>query len=112
LPLSAFDFTAMKNLEIMQAQGIAGPENAFHVRDAVTGEIFATCKGSRRVNQFETERRAKVFAAAPPMRDALEAIATQAALTARTFPNAPGRGDWLQVERIARAAILKAEGGK
>ena len=39
---------------------------------------------------------------------ALQAIATQAELTARTFPNAPGRGDWVTVERIAREAIARA----
>ena len=40
---------------------------------------------------------------------ALKMIEAQAQLTAKTFPNAPGRGDWLRVQSIAREAIAKYE---
>lgn len=44
------------------------------------------------------------------LRETLQVIADHATLTARTFPNAPGRGDMLAIERMAREAITNAEG--
>lgn len=104
-PLLAFDFTAMKNLEIQQAQGIAGPENAFHVRNPDTGEIFATCKGSRRVNQFETEERARMFAAAPELLQIAKAYRN----LLKTM--ASSEGEVATFEHV-EGVILRAEGGK
>ena len=56
----------------------------------------------------EEQANARLIAAAPDLLDALRAIASQAAMTLETFPNTPGRGDWANVKRIARAAITKA----
>jgi hypothetical protein len=39
--------------------------------------------------------------------DALRAIRTQAELTARAFPNAPGRGDLLAIAQLAQDVIDK-----
>lgn len=52
---------------------------------------------------------AQLIAEAPAMFDALTAIATQAELTARTFPNAPGRGDVSEIAQIARNALARAK---
>ena len=41
---------------------------------------------------------------------ALQHIATQAAKTAKAFPNAPGNGDWKAVEAVALDAMAKAKG--
>lgn len=74
-----------------------------------------------RDNRAENEANAVLIAAAPEtaaerdrlreevreLREALGAIATQAATTSKTFPNAAGRGDWLNVEQIARAVLAK-----
>lgn len=45
---------------------------------------------------------------ADQLRSALTVIAAQAELTARTFPNAPGVGDWRTIAVVARNAIAKA----
>jgi len=42
---------------------------------------------------------------------ALVAIKTQAEVTATTFPNAPGRGDFFAIARWAQEAVTKAKGG-
>ena len=42
-------------------------------------------------------------------RQALEQIAANCELTARTFPNAPGRGDTLENSRIALIALAQSE---
>ena len=58
----------------------------------------------------EAWRNAELIAAAPEMLAALNAIKTQAEFSAATFPNAPGRGDFLAIARWAGEAIAKAEG--
>ena len=57
----------------------------------------------------EREANARLIAAAPEMLAALIAIKTQADFSANTFPNAPGRGDFLAIARWAEAAIAKAK---
>lgn len=54
------------------------------------------------------EANARLFAAAPELHAALMAIATLAALAAKTFPNAPGRGDFQSIGAQAAAALAKA----
>ena len=50
---------------------------------------------------------AELIAEAPCLLQALIAIKTQAELTALTFPNAPGRGDLLNIAKIAFDQIYK-----
>ncbi len=58
----------------------------------------------------ERDANRRLIASAPHLLDTLKAIEHQANLTARTFPNAPGHGDWLRVQRFVASAIAKAEG--
>ena len=60
--------------------------------------------------QAEINANARLIAAAPELLAALIAIKTQAEFSATTFPNAPGRGDFLAIARWAGEAIAKAEG--
>lgn len=64
---------------------------------------LATCYG------FRKEQNARLIAAAPEMLAVLNAIKTQAEFSANTFPNTPGRGDFLAIARWAEAAIAKAK---
>ena len=50
-------------------------------------------------------RNAELIAAAPCFLDALKAIKKQAENAALTFPNSPGRGDFLAIARIANDQI-------
>lgn len=58
----------------------------------------------------EWRENARLMAAAPELLAVLNAIKTQADFSAITFPNAPGRGDFLAIARWAGEAIAKAEG--
>lgn len=83
--------------------------DCFVALDVAPAELMNGATGVTSPN-LEGEANARLIAAAPDLLEALEKIATQADLTARTFPNAPRRGDWLRVGEIARKAIAKAEG--
>ena len=63
--------------------------------------------GKRESRRLREEHNALANSHAELMR-ALERIAAQCANTAKTFPNAPGRGDTVANERTARAALIKA----
>jgi hypothetical protein len=57
----------------------------------------------------EWRENARLVAASPEMLAVLIAIKTQAEFSATTFPNAPGRGDFLAIARWAEAAIAKTK---
>ena len=56
----------------------------------------------------EEMANARLIAAAPELLASLIAIKTQAEFSAATFPNAPGRGDFLAIARWAGEAMAKA----
>ena len=58
----------------------------------------------------EWRENARLIVTAPEMLAVLNAIKTQADFSANTFPNTPGRGDFLAIARWAGEAIAKAEG--
>lgn len=70
--------------------------------------VIVTAQGNH-FAQTHDPAAAALIQSAPDLLGALRVIAKQSRNAAETFPNAPGRGDFLQIAAIAESLLAKSE---